>query len=143
MDEAWLREQARAFGRRLLHARNGKGLTQAELAKRTGEPYMTIQAISKLENGKGDPLQSTVLRLARALDVPLHGLYGSEEEPAPRPLLSRTLAEVLRMFARLPESLQRQALHLLTELERLGIGRDADALTDAGPDRSKSPSPPG
>lgn len=132
-EEVWLREQARAYGLRVLQARHGKGWTQADLARATGEPYVSAPAISRIENGLADPLQSTTLRLSRALELEPHVLYGSQESQDALPLLSPTLAGLLRVFARLPESLQRYALQFLTELERQRQASDGDRSTNDPP----------
>lgn len=49
-------------------ARKGKGLTQAELARRMGRPQPRI---SELEKARGDPRISTVLAAAAALGLEL------------------------------------------------------------------------
>ncbi|WP_424326186.1 helix-turn-helix domain-containing protein, partial [Gordonia sp. (in: high G+C Gram-positive bacteria)] len=62
-----------AFGHRLVTIRKARGLSQEQLAERSG---MHRNAVSNLEratsngsSGVADPLMSTVYRLARALDV--------------------------------------------------------------------------
>ena len=143
MDDAGIVENRQAFGLRLLHARNARGWTQAELAKATGEPYISAPAISRLERGIGDPLQSTVFRLARALTpLPVHALYGSADAVLPVPVLTPTLAELLRAFARLPESLQRHALQCLMDLERHGLVAGVTVSPTPGPDHLNVPSLP-
>jgi transcriptional regulator with XRE-family HTH domain len=54
------------LGKNLREARKKLGLTQEQVAERSG-----VQAgeISRIESGKRDPQVSTVLKLARALEV--------------------------------------------------------------------------
>jgi transcriptional regulator with XRE-family HTH domain len=56
-----------AFSFRLRDARAASRLTQDRLARRSG---VHITEISKLERALTDPRLSTVVRLARGLDVP-------------------------------------------------------------------------
>jgi transcriptional regulator with XRE-family HTH domain len=59
------------FARRLRAARAASGLTQDRLAGRTRLHHTEI---SKLERALTDPRLSTVVRLARGLDVPTSAL---------------------------------------------------------------------
>jgi transcriptional regulator with XRE-family HTH domain len=74
-------------------AREGKGLSQRELAERTGVASSTI---SHLENAVRDAHLATTRRLAAALDVPVAQLlFGTDDSaPAPRaqPATPNTLA---------------------------------------------------
>ena len=54
------------FGTRLREAREDLGLTQEEVAQRSG---VHATEISRMEAGKRDPQISTLRRLARALEV--------------------------------------------------------------------------
>ncbi len=56
------------FAERLKAVRTGRGVSQYELARRSG---LTNQALSLLELGKSQPTWVTVQRLALALDVPV------------------------------------------------------------------------
>jgi len=59
-------EIALVFAEKLLQAREESGMTQKQLAERTG----IYQAdISKLERGQGNPSLSTIKRLAEAMDL--------------------------------------------------------------------------
>lgn len=55
-----------AFGERLRELREAAGLSQAELARRTG---IAQQSIAVWEAGKSDPGWSKVMKLAEALGV--------------------------------------------------------------------------
>ncbi len=66
-----------AFARRLGMARAAAGLTQEALAERSG---MHRNEIGKLERALTDPRLSTVVRLARGLDVPTSALVEDRYE---------------------------------------------------------------
>jgi transcriptional regulator with XRE-family HTH domain len=55
-----------SFAARLIHLREAAGLSQYELARRTG---LTRQTLSRLEMGESVPTWPTVQLLARALGV--------------------------------------------------------------------------
>jgi transcriptional regulator with XRE-family HTH domain len=55
-------------GKYLKAARTLKGLTQLELADRTG---LTDNTISRIENGSQNPTFETVKKIAKALDLNL------------------------------------------------------------------------
>jgi transcriptional regulator with XRE-family HTH domain len=55
------------LGTNLRDARTKLGLTQEEVANRSG---VHATEVSRLESGKRDPQVSTLLRLAKALEVP-------------------------------------------------------------------------
>jgi transcriptional regulator with XRE-family HTH domain len=59
-------EPKEQFGVNLRRHREDAGLTQMELANRSG---MDMAEISRLELGKRDPRLSTVARVARALEL--------------------------------------------------------------------------
>jgi transcriptional regulator with XRE-family HTH domain len=56
------------FGTRLREARERLGLTQEEVAQRSG---VHATEVSRIEAGKRDPQISTLRRLAKAVDVKL------------------------------------------------------------------------
>lgn len=55
-----------AFGERLRELRNRRGISQETLAHRAG---VNRTSVWTCENGGSDPRLSTILRLARGLDV--------------------------------------------------------------------------
>ena len=68
------------LARQLKALRDQQVWTQEELAERSGVPVVTI---SRIENGynKGTPRQSTIAKLAKALDVtPTFLMFGEEVE---------------------------------------------------------------
>ena len=56
------------FGKVLVRTRQRLGITQYQLAKRTGR---SVQHLSQIEHGKSEPRISTVIMLANALGVDL------------------------------------------------------------------------
>jgi transcriptional regulator with XRE-family HTH domain len=66
-----------AFSFRLRDTRTASRLTQDRLARRSG---VHITEISKLERALTDPRLSTVVRLARGLDVPTSALVEDRYE---------------------------------------------------------------
>jgi transcriptional regulator with XRE-family HTH domain len=55
------------LGRNLRHARDRLGLTQEQVAERSG---VHATEVSRIEAGKRDPRVSTMERLAKAVGVP-------------------------------------------------------------------------
>ena len=53
-------------GRNIARILQDRGMSQAELARRSGESQMNI---SRIIRGQNEPLVSTVARIAEALDV--------------------------------------------------------------------------
>ncbi len=92
------------FGHALRRWRASRRLSQLDLALRAGTPP---RHVSFLETGRARPTQAMVLRLADALDVPLHdrnallrdaGFAATFDE---RPLTDEALAAVRAVIARL------------------------------------------
>lgn len=65
------------FGKRLLDIRTTLGLSQKEVEAKSG---VSQGYISQLEQGKFSPNITVVLRLAKALRVPVERLLQSENE---------------------------------------------------------------
>lgn len=55
-----------AFGRRMRDLRKARGISQDDLAYRTG---VHPTAIGRMERGRREPRLTTILRVARGLDV--------------------------------------------------------------------------
>lgn len=105
-----------AFGRQLAEARTRKGLSQRALAQRVG---MTQANVSKVERGQVDLRLSSLVELARALDldvqlVPRQALAAvegvrralrSEDVGTSRaiPILIKQLAQLSQLHERYPE----------------------------------------
>lgn len=60
------RGQGTGFGRRLKELREKAGLSQAQLAEKTG---MNVFGVAKLEQGQREPGWATVLIICKALSV--------------------------------------------------------------------------
>ncbi len=70
------------IGQRLREIREAKGLSQVEISRATGlvQPY-----VSRVEGGHTVPTIETLEKWARALKMPLYGLFYDGEGP-PQPL---------------------------------------------------------
>ncbi len=73
------------FAGRLRELREGKGLTQKELAERTG---LTTDGVAKLERSERSPTWETVIALCHALDVE-PGEFAREPGAIPEPRRGR------------------------------------------------------
>ena len=62
----------RAFGNIIYSLRKEANLTQADLAKATG---LTQSEISRLEDGSRWPRKRTLLRVCKALNLPIYELF--------------------------------------------------------------------
>ena len=86
------------IGKELQKARLAVGLSLRELEKRSG---MSASQISQIETGRrADPGFSTVLRLAKALEVSMDALAGLKEPRAHPPRLSRSSKAALERAKR-------------------------------------------
>jgi transcriptional regulator with XRE-family HTH domain len=110
------RHEQTDFGQRLTALRKARGLTQVELAERTGS---TQRAISYYENEAGYPPAAALIELAKALRVTTDELLGLE---APRldardgdPDLRR-LWKKFQQVTTLPERDQRAVTRLISSL---------------------------
>lgn len=70
-DEAWLQAERRAVGNRIRTARLDRGLTQEEVLLAVP---LSRSVYQEIETGIGNPTISTLLRIARALRVPITDL---------------------------------------------------------------------
>lgn len=61
------------FGKQLQRLRTNRGLTQEQLAVKAG---LVRVYVTRLEQGEQDPTLSTLVRLAKALRVPVMSLLG-------------------------------------------------------------------
>lgn len=69
--DEWVLHRRRVIGRRIAEARAAAGLTQENLAEATGIDRRSLQ---RYEVGETDPTVGRVLRISRAVDVPLADL---------------------------------------------------------------------
>ena len=61
-----------AMGEKIKQARCAKNLSQAEIAREIGTDKGKI---SRLEAGKANPTVQTLIKLSKALDVPVHFFF--------------------------------------------------------------------
>jgi transcriptional regulator with XRE-family HTH domain len=92
------------FGREVRRIREDIGLTQEQLAERSG---LSSIYIGTIENGKRDPSLSTVYSLAKGLGIPTSELFGS------LPSLSAGARETALLFDVAPKDLQIALMSLL------------------------------
>lgn len=95
------------FGQKLLDARTRKGLSQRALAERTGVPQAHI---SKIEQGRVDIRLSSLVELARALDLDVQLL--------PRQALMAVEGAVRALENEGGDSAESRALAMLAQQER-------------------------
>lgn len=95
------------FGRKLLQARTRKGLSQRALAERTGVPQAHI---SKIEQGRVDIRLSSLVELARALDLDVQLL--------PRQAVPTIEGAVRALASDAGDSVESRALSILARQER-------------------------
>ena len=107
-------ERRTKFARRLCEVRSAKGLTQFELAERTGIDFTYI---SRLENGRVVPSLALIERLAKGLELEIYQFFldVSAEAEAPK-LLPHGVQEwsLLRVFRQM-SSEDRSLLFFLAE----------------------------
>ncbi len=78
----------RIFGGRIRALRRERGLTQEELAQKSG---LSVEAVGRIERGAFAPTLETIHKLSGGLGVPFHDLFhapSSPEEPSP-PMLGQ------------------------------------------------------
>lgn len=69
-----------AFGRRVRHLRNARGMTQEALAHAV---QMDRSFVAEVETGSRNPSMISVARIARGLDVSLEELFEGVRVPPP------------------------------------------------------------
>jgi transcriptional regulator with XRE-family HTH domain len=92
------------FGREVRRIREMRGLTQEQLAQRSG---LSSIYIGTIENGKRDPSLSTVCSLAKGLGISTSALFG------PLPALRAAGKETAALFDGAPLDVQLALLALL------------------------------
>jgi len=99
------------FARRLVSIRKRKGLTQVELAQKTGA---SLEMVKYYETRAKSPNSSTLLRISGALSVGIDELIGEGVRGKPGPE-----SEVEKCFdrvARLPKKRQKKVLAVIDTL---------------------------
>ena len=81
-------------GERVRQARDRRAMTQDELAKASG---VSVPALNRIENTKGQPRATTIRKLAGALRVRVEWLTVGEEpvEPVGIPMTAEDLSEII------------------------------------------------
>lgn len=106
---------SQGFGSRLRKLREGRGLTQRELAERI---EMEVAQVTRYERGQALPNAETLASLARILDVSLDLLLLGQEpdhpRPAEAPVLDLPLLERFRDVQKLSKR-DREAVLLLID----------------------------
>lgn len=104
-------------GERLKYFRTAKKVSQSQLAQAVG---LSLQQIQKYEYGSNRMAVSTLVKLARALDVPPEELVANLEAPRDMPRGEGVGSEPVRLvnaFARIASAHQRRlALEIVEEL---------------------------
>ena len=113
--------------------RKEAGLTQEELAKRTG--YTDRSSIAKVEKGAVDLSQSKIKQFAKALGVSAGQLMGWEQEPedsadvVARVLLDPALLKMIEQYLSLPEGDQYVARITVASLAEKEKKTDAQSVS--------------
>lgn len=107
------------FGSRLRAARQGRGYTQEDAAKRIDG--LTASALSNYERGLRDPDTERLARLATLYGVTVDWLLGKEAGPEILPMYLDHLALDMQAFVRREVAAGCPWLHLLKEMEERGL----------------------
>lgn len=101
------------FGSEVRKLRGELGLTQEQLAERTG---LSSIYIGTIENGRRDPSLKTIGALAQGLGVTISSLFG------PMTPISRAGRDASALFDQAPAEVQKGLLALLNALVKRGGG---------------------
>ena len=123
------------IGRRIAAAREGLGLTQAELARAIG---VDRTAIAKIETGRRKVSASELVRMATALDRPIDwfivesppAVVSRRHDPAAGGL-SKALDRTIERLARDVEFLEGQGVLPAVDVPKIAIPESAEAAEDA------------
>ncbi len=97
-------EQEEMLGQRIARLRKEKGLTQVEVAKKTG---LSQVLVSDYERGRLRPNPDTIIKLAQILLVTTDELLGVKESPTTGSKLSLKTIRRLKRIEDLPASQQK------------------------------------
>jgi transcriptional regulator with XRE-family HTH domain len=99
-------------GERIKAARERKGLTQAELAKRCGR--LSTRQLQRIETGDSDVTGDTLIKIARELNVSLDYLAGRVDEPSQTIRgISPEMERFIARFGELPQDLRDLIMRLV------------------------------
>ena len=102
------------FGKCLAETRKARGLTQRDLAKKSG---ISHRMIAYYEKQDGNPPVNKLMRLAKALKVSLDELLGNKAPSVQTPQTKR-LWKKLQQVENLPSEAQKQILGLIDFLKK-------------------------
>jgi transcriptional regulator with XRE-family HTH domain len=132
-DQGSVKPMTNSFAEWLRIARERRGLTQTALGQMVN---LSSSMMSQLESGKRNPSRMVIEQLSSALnlspDEPLQ-LLGYSATDSPEKL------EMQRLYDRLPQKMQRDALNFIRSAASLS-GIALDAVDGAGEDTPKIPS---
>ena len=118
------KEPSTEFGKRLVHLRLERGLTQMQLAAAAGTSQ---RVISHYETVAEYPSVDVLIAVARVLHVSTDELLGLKPpprvEPRRQPADERRLWRHLKLVASLPERDQRAVLRIIDTAARAGNAR--------------------
>lgn len=117
MDDGQLQKRLGEVAR---SAREGLGLTQAEVAARAG---LTAPVYGRVERGGMMPSVPTLRRIAQALGVPVDALLDMAPEDVPTSTgdLSPEIRTVVALLRTWPQAKNRMAVELLRVLDRADV----------------------
>ena len=103
------------IGALVRHHRQGRGLTQSQLAERAD---ISVEFVGRIERGQAAPALGTLLTIAEALDVPISAFFrlGSYEAGSP------TSEAMSRLVLRL-STLDQAELDWVDNLVRVALAR--------------------
>lgn len=104
------------LGSKIASLRKMRGLNQFEFADVCGK---MVNTVSKIERGIGDPRLSTLLDIAKALDIPLTELLDSRKFANTQPGAGSDLdAQIIELLERCDDDAKSAVLALLKVLTR-------------------------
>ena len=110
-------ELRRRFGAHLQSLREGKGLTQEQLAAKIGR---SVDTVGNIERGINATKLETGHRLARALGIPLRDLFDIDEATvATRPTKRRSLAKLIDLVSKYDDRSIDRLTALVTQALRI------------------------
>lgn len=82
----------KALGKRIAYLRKQKGMNQEDFADVSGK---MINTISNIERGLSDPKVTTLMSIAKALDIPIEELFSETKQPQTTEELPNNIATIL------------------------------------------------
>lgn len=115
------------LGRRLMHARRRKGISQEALAAKAN---VSTQTISNYENARNQPDLNKLLHIVAALDAPISQFLDklSDRRTPPNSARYEDETAILRLLSGLSEAQVRTARALLETLNKQSWGTPAPEI---------------